>query len=121
MSIFDILGKFSIYYITSIIVFFIFKNVDALETSLVNKKQGNIYIIGGNLGYELNNIDKYEFIEIVFNEISKLYNVDGRTYYRLYNDKLVMEMLLNETMGMRLLSKYKTIPSDFKFPLYIVY
>ena len=48
-----------------IIAFFIFKNVGALETSLVNKEQGNIYIIGSNLGYELNNIDKYEFISIL--------------------------------------------------------
>ena len=48
-----------------IIAFFIFKNVAALETSLVNKEQGNIYIIGSNLGYELNNIDKYEFISIL--------------------------------------------------------
>ena len=48
-----------------IIAFFIFKNVEALETSLVNKKQGNIYIIGSNLGYELNNIDKYEFISLL--------------------------------------------------------
>ena len=48
-----------------IIAFFIFKNVGALETSLVNQKQGNIYIIGSNLGYELNNIDKYEFISIL--------------------------------------------------------
>ena len=63
------------------------------------------------------NIDKHEFIEIVFNEISTLYNVDGRTYYRLYDDKLVMEMLLNETMGMRLLSKDKTINKDWSFPL----
>ena len=48
-----------------IIAFFIFKNVGALETSLFNKEQGNIYIIGSNLGYELNNIDKYEFISIL--------------------------------------------------------
>ena len=48
-----------------IIVFFFFKNVEALETSFVNKKQGNIYIIGSNLGYELNNIEKYEFISIL--------------------------------------------------------
>ena len=48
-----------------IIAFFIFKNVGALETSLVNKEQGNIYIIGSNLGYELNNIDKYEFISLL--------------------------------------------------------
>ena len=65
------------------------------------------------------NIDKYEFIEIVFNEISKLYNVDGKSYYRIFQDNmLVIEMILNETMGMRLLSKDKTIPSDLKFPLY---
>ena len=48
-----------------IIAFFIFKNVGASETSLVNKEQGNIYIIGSNLGYELNNIDKYEFISLL--------------------------------------------------------
>ena len=48
-----------------LIAFFVFKNVEALETSLVNKKQGNIYIIGSNLGYELNNIDKYEFISLL--------------------------------------------------------
>ena len=48
-----------------IIAFFIFKNVGALETSLFNKEQGNIYIIGSNLGYELNNIDKYEFISLL--------------------------------------------------------
>ena len=47
-----------------ITAFFIVKNVEALETSLVNNKQGNIYIIGSNLGYELNNIDKYEFISL---------------------------------------------------------
>ena len=51
-----------------IIAFFIFKNVEALETSLVNKKQSNIYIIGSNLGYELNNFDKYEFISILENK-----------------------------------------------------
>ena len=56
------------------------------------------------------NIDKYEFIEIVFNEISKLYNVDGKSYYRMAQDNmLIIEMILNETMGMRLLSKDKTI------------
>ena len=48
-----------------LIAFFIFKNVEAAETSLVNKKQGIIYIIGSNLGYELNNIDKYELISIL--------------------------------------------------------
>ena len=48
-----------------IIAFFIFKNVEALETLLINKKQSNIYIIGSNLGYELNNIDKYEFISLL--------------------------------------------------------
>ena len=48
-----------------IIAFFIFKNVGAFETSLVNKEPDNIYIIGSHLGYELNNIDKYEFISIL--------------------------------------------------------
>ena len=60
-----------------IIAFFIFKNVGALETSLVNKKQGNIYIIGSNLGYELNNFDKYEFISI-FEKKHNLINLSIR-------------------------------------------
>ena len=48
-----------------IIALFNIKNVEASETALVYKKQDNIYIIGSNLGYELNNIDKYEFISIL--------------------------------------------------------
>ena len=58
---YQMLYKFLIF----IVAFFILKNVDALETSLVNQKQSNIYIIGSNLGYELNNIDKYEFISLL--------------------------------------------------------
>ena len=61
MKKYQILYKF----LLLLIAFFVFKNVEALETSLVNKKQGIIYIIGSNLGYELNNIDKYEFISIL--------------------------------------------------------
>lgn len=64
MKNYQILYKFFIL----VIAFFILKNVEALETSLVNQKQGNIYIIGSNLGYELNNTDKYEFISILENK-----------------------------------------------------
>ena len=49
----------------------------------------------------------------------EIYNVDGKSYYRMAQDNmLIIEMILNETMGMRLLSKDKTIPSYLKFPLY---
>ena len=50
-------------FIITIVICVIFENAPALENSLDNDKVGNIYIVGGTLGHDLNNNnDKYRFI-----------------------------------------------------------
>ena len=58
-------------FIIKIVIFFIFENALALENSLDNNKLGNIYIVGSNLGYDLNNNYKYR----VISKLEKKYNL----------------------------------------------
>ena len=58
-------------FIIKIVIFFIFENALALENSLDNNKLGNIYIVGSNLGYDLNNDYKYR----VISTLEKKYNL----------------------------------------------
>ncbi len=61
--------KYLIFYKKFIIIISIFysfnNNLQADEGSLSHNKENNIYIIGSNLGYELNNSKKYELIKVL--------------------------------------------------------
>ena len=53
-------------FITIISIFYFFNNnLKADDESLSQNKENNIYIIGSNLGYELNNFKKYELIKVL--------------------------------------------------------
>ena len=75
MNKYQILYKFFLF----LILFFVFENVIALETSPINKKQNNIYIVGSNLGYEFKNINKYEFISTL-KEKYNIVNLSDRNF-----------------------------------------
>ena len=53
-------------FIIIISIFYFFNNnLKADDESLSHNKENNIYIIGSNLGYELNNSKKYEIINVL--------------------------------------------------------
>ena len=66
--------KYLIFYKTFIIIisicYFFNSNLQANDESLSHNKEINIYIIGSNLGYELNNFKKYELIKILKSKYS---------------------------------------------------
>ena len=61
--------KYLIFYKAFIIIISIFyffnNNLQADDESLSHNKENNIYIIGSNLGYELNHSKKYEIIKVL--------------------------------------------------------
>ena len=91
-------------FIIIIINFFIFENAIALENSLDNDNVGDIYIVGGTLGHDLNNSNnnkynfifrlekKYNLINISIPEIS-IYDqfnlLDSITNFDQTNDKII--------------------------------
>ena len=90
-------------FIITIVIFFIFENALALENSLDNNKVGNIYIVGGTLGHDLNNNNykyrfiftlekKYNLINLSIPEISiydQLNLLDSISNFDPTNDKII--------------------------------
>ena len=66
MIIFQIFYKFFL-----IIVISLISKVSTADNKDIVFKQNNIFIIGSNLGYDFNNIDKYIFLQ----DINKKYNL----------------------------------------------